>query len=142
MEHGVRQLIADRNIIANIYTGTYGVLSFRDVMDEPQEIYFSNNNTMNGTAVVPVPKLFYKVVLTLDGTSGVAVIGVNNPFASIEEIESEYVICEDVADELSWFKWDRKNIVKGYTYACEVDEFVEVVKHLPINVTDHVKLLV
>ncbi|KAG4069699.1 hypothetical protein HA402_002278 [Bradysia odoriphaga] len=140
IEQGIRQLIADRNIVANIYTGTYGILSYRDAIGQAKPIYLSNK--FNGSSVVPVPKLFYKVVLTVDSTLGVAVIGVNNPFATIEEIESEYVICEDVADELLWFKWDRKNIVKGYTYACEVNEFAKVVKHLPINVTDHVTLLV
>lgn len=137
IEQGVRQLIADRNITANIYTGTYGILDYKDAAGEAKQIFLSHNNS-----VVPVPKLFYKIVLTLDETLGVALIGVNNPFATIDEIEDEYVVCEDIADELLWLKWDRKNIVKGYAYACEVDQFVHVVKHLPIHLPTNATLLV
>lgn len=139
IEHGVRQLIADRNIIANIYTGTYGILAFNDVAGESSPIFLSHDQHNN--SVVPVPKLFYKIVLNLNLTSGVALIGVNNPFATSDEIEKDYVVCDDVADRLLWFKWDRKNIVKGYTYACEVDQFLQVIDHLTINATN-VALLV
>lgn len=139
IEHGVRQLIADRNIVANIYTGTYGILTYNDVAGLPIPIFLSHDKHNN--SVVPVPKLFYKIVINLDRTLGVALIGVNNPFATADEIEEDYVVCDDVADQLLWLKWDRKNIAKGYTYACEVDQFLQVIEHLPINATN-VSLLV
>ncbi len=139
IEQSVRQLIADRNFVANIYTGTYGVLTYDDVIGQSRPIFLSHDQYNN--SVVPVPKLFYKVVLDSNLTVGVAIIGVNNPFTTIDEIENDYVICDDVADQLLWFKWDRKNIGKGYTYACEVNEFIKVVKHLPINVTENINLL-
>lgn len=138
IEQGVRQLIADRDIIADIYTGTYGILEYKNLFGQSTQIFLSVDQ--NNNSVVPVPKLFYKIVLNLDSTVGVAVIGVNNPFATIDEIEEDYVICDDVADELSWFKWDRKNIMKGYSYACEVSSFLRVVK-LPI-IAGNVTLLV
>lgn len=140
IEQGVRQLISDRNIVVNIFTGTYGILSYNDVAGVSKEIFLSHDKYNN--SVVPVPKLFYKMILNLNATLGVALIGVNNPFATIDEIEKDYVVCDDVADQLLWFKWDRKNIVKGYTYACEVSQFINVVQHLPINITNDVTLLV
>lgn len=134
IEQGIRQMVADRSMVANIYTGTYGTLTYDNVNGEPSEIYFSRDQFNN--SFVPVPKLFYKVVLNLESSLGVALIGVNNPFATIDEIDKDYVICDDVADQLKWIKWDRKNIVKGYTYACEVNKFLNVVTHFPINATN------
>ncbi|KAJ6645415.1 hypothetical protein Bhyg_00621 [Pseudolycoriella hygida] len=139
IEQGVRQLIADRDLMVNIFTGTYGVLAFNDSDGKSNPIFLFHDQ--NNNSVVPVPKLFYKIVLDMNFTSGVALIGANNPFATIDEIEEEYVVCDDVADQLDWLKWDRKNIVKGYTYACEVDQFLEVIRHLSINVTN-ISLLV
>lgn len=63
--------------------------------------------------------------------NGIAIIGVNNPYLTLAEIERDYLFCKDVSSQINWIKWDRTNIQQGYSYACDVNDFFQVVKHLP-----------
>lgn len=132
VESGVRAFIASRNIFAELYTGTWGVLELKDVHGDYQEIYLYYDE--NGKGQIPVPALYYKVVRDVDTNLGIVLIGVNNPHATQEEIVDRYTICEDVSDLIDWIGWSKTDILRGYSYACDVNDFVRTVTHLPANV--------
>lgn len=117
-------MAADRNITLEVYTGTHGVIKLNG-----SEIYLDADN-----AKVPVPKIFYKMLIDHAKDSGVVIVGVNNPHASLEEILDDYIVCVDVSDEIKYIKWRPKDIRRGYSYACEVNDFLENVPHL-VNIT-------
>lgn len=134
IEASVRNFVANQNIFTEIYTGTHGILALPDNMGVDRELflYFDVNN--NGQ--IPVPLYYYKVVVEASRERGIVFIGVNNPHATAEEIASgKYNICTDVSDQINYVNWDQANLARGYSYACEVNEFVEFIGHLPATVT-------
>ncbi|XP_059608101.1 uncharacterized protein LOC132255944 [Phlebotomus argentipes] len=135
VESSVRRMVSQRNLYLELYTGTHGVLTLPDVNGQQQEIYLHFDENNNGQ--IPVPKLYYRVIYDRSTEKGIVLIGVNNIHVTLDEIESQgYIVCEDVADEIDWINWDRSNLLLGYSYACEVNEFKQVVGHLPdIKVT-------
>uniref|UniRef100_A0A6B2E4U1 Putative alkaline nuclease n=1 Tax=Phlebotomus kandelakii TaxID=1109342 RepID=A0A6B2E4U1_9DIPT len=130
VESSVRRMVFQRNTNLELYTGTHGVLTLPDINGEQQEIYLHFDENNNGQ--IPVPKLYYRVLYERSTKRGIVLIGVNNIHITMEEIESQsYIVCEDVADKIDWINWDRFNLILGYSYACDVNEFKEVVGHLP-----------
>ncbi|KAG5669585.1 hypothetical protein PVAND_017472 [Polypedilum vanderplanki] len=106
------------------YTGTFGVINFK--------AYGVNKDFYLGNEILPVPKLYYRIIMNDD--IGVVLIGVNDPFPKNIKNISDYIICQDISDD---YKWDasfdlwytnRKSIGKGYSYACELNEFLKIVK--------------
>uniref|UniRef100_A0A034WRJ0 DNA/RNA non-specific endonuclease domain-containing protein n=1 Tax=Bactrocera dorsalis TaxID=27457 RepID=A0A034WRJ0_BACDO len=131
IEDGVRQFAHDSNSTLLCWTGTWGVCTLPDVNNEQRELYLGDDKQNNN--VIPVPKLFYRIVIDAESRKGITFVGVNNPYLKIEELTTGgYLIAEDVSDNIDWIKWDRKNIEKGYCYACSVPDFVAVVKDLPL----------
>lgn len=128
VEDGVRTMAADRGKSLDLYTGSYGVMTYPDAGGVQRELYL---DTSSGRGQIPVPKIFYKVVLEPSTGLGIVFIGVNNVHASLAEIQSSYIFCTDVANRIDWIKWDIHNIKRGYMYACEVNQFSQVVGHLP-----------
>lgn len=126
VETSVRQFVFNRNIEVEIWTGTYGVVTFADSRGIQTEIYLDGPNRR-----IPVPKIFYKVVIHEPTARGIVLIGVNNPHLTIEEINSSYMFCENVAHLVNYISWEKDNIYLGYSYACEVNEFAKYVGHLP-----------
>lgn len=126
IEDGVRRMVSDRNIDTEIWTGTYGVITLPDINGNRVEIFLEDENSR-----LPVPRIFYKVVIRPSTSSGIVFIGVNNPHASLSEIQNEYIYCNDVAHLVNYIPWNRHNITGGYSYACAVNEFANFVGHLP-----------
>lgn len=60
-------------------------------------------------------------------SSGVVLIGVNNPHLTLDEIKKDYIICTDVSDQINYINWQKDDIRRGYSYACDVNEFLKVV---------------
>lgn len=143
IENNIKPFINKRNISADLYTGTYGIVQYQDKFGKKQDIYLSYNE--NGTqSKLPVPKLFFKIMLAKELLEGVVFIGVNNPYATQNEILNDnYIICSDVSDKINYISWDKHNITSGYTYACNVNDFVKNVPTAPVipNVEQY-KLLV
>lgn len=135
VESHVRRWVDNQNIDIEIYTGTHGIVTFPDINGIQREIFL--NFDENGNGRIPVPKIYYKVLYEPSTASGIVIIGVNNPYATIEEIERDYIFCEDISDRIDWINWQRDDIVSGYSYACSVSEFSRVVGHLPnLNVVN------
>lgn len=148
VENAVREYVAKQQLNVQVYTGTYGVLSLPDCGGYPVEIYLDINNSThnncsghgpipNEKGRLPVPLFYYKIVLDLNDKRGVVFIGLNNPHATVEEIRlGKYDLCPDVSDRITWMenKWNRTNILTGYSYACDVNSFVKAVDHLPRSI--------
>jgi len=127
LESSVRAYADKKKLDLVVYTGTYDVATLPNVNGIETELYFyvdSNNNK-----AIPVPKLFWKAVYDPKSQAGVVFVGINNPYVS--DLKGDYFICNDVCSKLSWVQWDQKNIEKGYSYCCEVDDFRSTVKYLP-----------
>lgn len=125
VEDGSRRLAADRNSTLTVYTGTHGILKLRALNGKFREIYLDMANKQ-----IPVPKIFYKLLIDESKKSGIALVCVNNVHISIEEIRRDYVICEDVSDSIKYIKWRKADVKRGFCYACRVDEFLAKVPHV------------
>lgn len=131
IEGNVRDYASNNNIDLIVYTGTYGVTTLPNAIEEGEEeedieLYLHYDKNDNG--VVPVPNLFWKVIYEPIGKKGIALIAINNPH--YENVE-EHVICENVCDEIDWLTWKSANIKLGYGYCCDVDDFRETIDYLP-----------
>lgn len=126
VEDGTRKLASDRNAVFAVYTGTIGVMSLEDNFGNWRDIHLSVNGK---TRKIPVPKLYYKVLINRDDSSGIALIGVNNPHLTLEEIKKDYIICTDVSEQINYINWQKDDIRRGYSYACDVNDFVKNVPH-------------
>uniref|UniRef100_A0A182IRT0 DNA/RNA non-specific endonuclease/pyrophosphatase/phosphodiesterase domain-containing protein n=1 Tax=Anopheles atroparvus TaxID=41427 RepID=A0A182IRT0_ANOAO len=133
IETGVKSYVADRHLQLTVYTGTYGVLELPDGNGDPREIFLDFEPTRDPPGRVPVPRLFYKVLIDEEHQAGLALVGVNNPHATPEEIAEQYVICEDISGKIDWLRWRRHSIADGYSYACDVNDFNDVTGHLVLD---------
>lgn len=132
VESGTRSYVADRNLYVEIYTGTHDVLQMKDLHGNYQYLYLYFDE--NGNGQIPVPKFYYKLIFERSTGRGIVIIGVNNPHATPEEIQNDYIICRDISHLVTWINWDKDYILRGYSYACEVNEFLSVVGHLPDDI--------
>ncbi|XP_026469685.1 uncharacterized protein LOC113373613 [Ctenocephalides felis] len=85
VESSVRNFVSARGIEVDLYTGTNGILTFPN--EKPR---------------LPVPKVYYRIIYEPKTKLGVVLIGVNNPYASLDEIRKDYVYCTDVISKLDW----------------------------------------
>lgn len=129
VEIGIKKFIAKRNIDTDVYTGTYGICTLPDINNKTRPIFLAMD-WRSGANRIPVPRLYYKVIIAESIDAGIVLVGVNNPYVSIESIE-QYVLCPDISDKVNYIEWDRKNITAGYSYACRVEDFTKIVTSLP-----------
>ncbi|KAI8041239.1 hypothetical protein M5D96_005495, partial [Drosophila gunungcola] len=92
------------------------------VAKEKKHLYLSHDS--NGNGLIPVPKLYFRVVIEPTTKKGIVLIGVNNPHLSLAEIKRDYILCTDVSDKINWISWKKTDITAGYSYACEVPDFL------------------
>ncbi|XP_052869838.1 uncharacterized protein LOC128275393 [Anopheles cruzii] len=130
IETSVKAHVAERGLWLTVYTGTYGVLELPDANGDGQAVYLDFDPERDPAGRVPVPKLFYKVLIDERARAGIALIGINNPHATEDEIAEQYVVCRDVSERIAWLRWKRHSIPDGYAYACDVNEFNDVTGHL------------
>ncbi|KAM7357046.1 salivary protein Tsal1-like [Cochliomyia hominivorax] len=129
VEDGLRAWVSKEKINVQCYTGVYGVTTLPNKEGRQTPLYLSYDANNNG--LIPVPQLYFRVVIQPSTKKGIVFIGVNNPHLTLDQIEKDYIICPDVSDEISYIPWKKTDITAGYSYACEVAEFLKVVKNLP-----------
>lgn len=152
LEDEVRKFVAKSNIQIECYTGTYGIMQLpyktatggggRETI-QYRDFYLTTDSNNNG--ILPVPQLYFRVLIDRSSypVRGIALVGVNNPHATLSEINSSYIICDDIHDQVAWLRWMRnKNLKKGYMYACQVPDFVDAVGFLPKSLLNVTELLV
>ncbi|XP_039486358.1 uncharacterized protein LOC120448424 [Drosophila santomea] len=131
LEDSTRRYVARSGIVASVYTGIYGEMKLAG----SKVLHLTTN--ANNTGVVAVPQLFYRVLIDVGHpTRGIALVGVNNPHATLAQIHESYIICDPVEDQVHWLSWLHKsnakgNLKKGYLYACSVPDLARAVGHLP-----------
>lgn len=126
MEISSRRLASDRNIHLETYTGTFGITQLWNEAGARREIFIDGPRRQ-----IPVPQLYYKILINRANRSGVVLLGVNNPHLTLNEILQSYVICNDVSARINYVSWQRTNLLRGYGYACEYNDFARRVPHLP-----------
>ena len=122
------QAYADRNKLdLEVYTGTHDVATLPNATGNETDLYLYVD--INNNKAIPVPKFYWKAVYEPKSKAGVVFVGINNPHIPVAN--GDYIFCPDVCSDITWVTWDRKNITKGYSYCCEVDDFRYTVKTLP-----------
>ncbi|XP_018561279.1 uncharacterized protein LOC108903541 [Anoplophora glabripennis] len=126
-ERNLRNYAANNFVDLEVYTGTYGISTLpHEVTGEDVELYFFVDD--NGNRAMPIPELFWKVAYDPINKAGVAVLGINNPYQT--DIERS-IICDDIADKLTWLTFDRFWVQRGYMYACTIDDLRRFVPNIP-----------
>lgn len=112
IEMQVRNLATSLNRILDVKTGTLGNLNIQNREYQDSEIFLSPY------LIIPVPAMFYKVIIDTNKARAVVFIITNNPL--IEEINCSN-ICEDKFVKLNWYT-SRKST--NHVCACTVREFL------------------
>ncbi|XP_034480900.1 uncharacterized protein LOC117786662 [Drosophila innubila] len=126
---GVKEWATKTGKKLDCWTGVWGVTTLPNKVAKQTPLYLSYDEQGNG--LIPVPKIFFRVIIEPATQKGIVLVGVNNPYLSTGEIENGYILCKDVSDRINWINWKRNIISAGYSYACEVMEFRRKVINLP-----------
>lgn len=129
VEDGVRAWVSKNKMNVNCYTGVHGVTTLANVNGVQTPIYLSKDANNNG--LIPVPALYFRVVIEPATKRGIVFVGVNNPHYTLAQIQKDQIICNDVSDQVTYINWKKTDIKAGYSYACEVGEFLKKVPYLP-----------
>ncbi|KAK6639146.1 hypothetical protein RUM43_007416 [Polyplax serrata] len=121
VERTTRNLVRTNPQEWEIYTGVYG-----SIPTQKGPLFLTLLNYGKQTrGYVPVPKLYWKIAYNtiLPNVSRVFV-GVNNPeLKAPQDFDPDYLICKPKRlDNKNYF---RGNEFKGFTYECELEEFLE-----------------
>lgn len=116
VEDGIRRFVASRKINATIISGTHKVLKFPTL--QGNEFYLGEDG------LLPVPQFFYKIVYDEGNSRGIVFISINNPHLEEDEVD-EYLFCKNVIDEVNWISL-KPSLQMGFIFACDVNEFVEI----------------
>jgi DNA/RNA non-specific endonuclease len=130
VEDGTRKLAADRGITLDTYTGTFGVTQLWNEAGTRFDLHLYHNQSTGGRGF-PVPMIFYRIIVNKAANSGAVFLGVNNPYLTLADINNlGYIVCDDVSDRITYISWQKDNISRGYSYVCEVNDFLRRVPHI------------
>lgn len=100
-----------------IYTGGFDVLKLNNkkITLEPDGL--------------EVPKWSWKIIKTLSGSTGIAFVTFNNPFAT----SAPNALCRDICDDYGWDWNERKTFSKGYTLCCNINDLINSIPTIPVE---------
>jgi len=127
LEFGVRDLAIAHDKDLDVWTGAMGVLEMPDKNNNPVQILLGKSYNKEK---VPAPALMWKAVYEKSTDSGVAFVGVNNPYAT--ELTDDLRICEDICDQVSWMDWKSEDWAHGYMYCCSLDDLQKALPTLSL----------
>lgn len=102
-----------------IFTGNQGILTLPHL--DGREIPISLES-----GGIEVPKWFWKIIKNPATNQGIALVTLNNPFAT--SVES---LCSDVCGSFGWANVNFADYSKGYTYCCTVQTLMAAVPGIP-----------
>lgn len=135
MERSVRQMAERYQRSLDVVTGTLGILQLNNNKRVPKNI------TLNVNGQLPVPAVFYKLIIDRTEERAVAVIISNNPFGN-----NGILICEDQTKHIQWMSLlfvgsgDQKLRVdrhtddfrsRGFVYTCRLEDFLKNARGVP-----------
>lgn len=125
LEMATRKLVAKKFRALTIYTGTYGTYKINGT-----KMYLASDSS--GKYTMPIPMAFWKVVLEDDNERAVAFIGLNDPYADVDDNPARHICAKDVCPLIGWvdFNPDPK---KGLMYCCELNDFTKAVFNFKKN---------
>lgn len=128
VERSVRSYSISRNLNLDEYTGVHGITTLEDVNGNQQPLYLHANATHSA---FPVPRFFWKIVHDPISKRGLAIIGLNEPYA--KQITKDMYICPNIVgqNEVEWVKAKFDNIKNGITYVCSVESLRKAVPTIP-----------
>lgn len=137
VEADSRSLASDKIVNLKVITGSYGPI---EVSGEELYMLDVKSGDVPAQENLPVPKIFCKIVTDPMAKAGVVLIGVNDPHIREDVFKTEiehsksgnygkFVICKDVSDRIGYMTWSQFDASQGYSYACEVNDFLRTVKY-------------
>ncbi|XP_056648805.1 uncharacterized protein LOC130453204 [Diorhabda sublineata] len=131
METDLRNYADANKLDLQIWCGVYGISELPNDQDSELEklyLYVDETDSKNSPSF-PVSEVFWRVVYSPANQKAVILIGHNNPYES----EVEILCTTDLTDSIAWLKWNRTNIRKGFSYACDYndDKFRALVPVIP-----------
>ena len=100
----------------DIYTGTHGILQYRDVNNNKKNIFLYEDK------YVPAPRFFWKVLREKDSNTAAVFIGLNDPHERVAPLE----LCPNRCAEMAWVDWEMTDLDGGYMYCCDLQEAATV----------------
>ncbi|XP_054259210.1 uncharacterized protein LOC128983958 [Macrosteles quadrilineatus] len=104
-----------------VTTGTFGVMEEDDSRGSSKKIYLDPSQEL-----IPVPKLFWKILANPNKNSCIVFLVHNNPFLN----KKPSTICNNICQQYGW-PTDMESVAKGFTYCCTFADFKKVVNYAP-----------
>lgn len=119
VENAARAKASSSQVDLIIFTGNEGILTLPHV--DGREIPISLES-----GGIEVPKWFWKIINNPVTNQGIALITLNNPFAT-----TSVSLCSDVCGSYGWENTNYADYSKGYTYCCTVQTLMAAVPGIP-----------
>jgi DNA/RNA endonuclease G (NUC1) len=116
LEGNVRTFAGHYGKDLEVYTGGSRHATLPNKNKVQTDLFLTTNGKM------PVPRMFWKIVYDPATHAGIAFIGLNNPYQTKAEAEKN-VFCKDISSDVNWLDWKQMDLVLGYSYTCEVNQF-------------------
>lgn len=131
VEIDVRNYADAHKLDLQIWCGVYGIAQLTNDGDSELEklyLYVDETDTKNSPSF-PASEAFWRVVYSPAYQKAVILIGHNNPYES----DVKMLCANDLTDSITWLSWDRTNIRKGFSYACDYNDnkFRALVPEIP-----------
>eukprot|EP00095_Tigriopus_kingsejongensis_P008765 maker-scaffold151_size306168-snap-gene-0.6 protein:Tk08765 transcript:maker-scaffold151_size306168-snap-gene-0.6-mRNA-1 annotation:"duplex-specific nuclease" len=126
LESATRDFVEERGAPLDVYSGTHGICQLADVNGVKVDLWLRPEFNQ-----LPVPKYYWKVLHDSASSSGVAFIGVNNPYITEDEIEA-LKICtplesHPILDDIFY----PNDIELGILFACQVNDVDKIFEEIP-----------
>jgi DNA/RNA endonuclease G (NUC1) len=124
LEDNVRAFAGRYGHDLEVYTGGSRLATLPNTRNIQTDLYLTTRRQM------PVPRMFWKIVYDPATLAGIAFIGLNNPYQTAAEA-GRNVFCTDISSRVRWLTWQRTDLVQGYSYTCEVNQFRANFRDIP-----------
>ncbi|XP_011864503.1 PREDICTED: uncharacterized protein LOC105560214 [Vollenhovia emeryi] len=124
LEASVRRFAANRRLDLDVYTGVHGQMTMADIHGKQQPVHLHAES-----AVMSVPRFYWKVIYDPLSKRGTAFVGLNDPF--IRLVTDDVYLCADISERIKWLEWRPRNIISGISYACSVADLRKAVPAVP-----------
>ncbi|CAG9764046.1 unnamed protein product [Ceutorhynchus assimilis] len=125
-EQDVQDYVEMNNVRLQVWTGGFNVTTLPHAITGAQiPLYLQVSGNQRR---MPVPEIFWRVVYNPTSRRGVVLIGVNNPYKTLAQIDR---FCDDRSNLLTWLNWQKDNQSRGFSWACTVTAFRRIVKDFP-----------